>query len=304
MGDRLRDRVAVVTGAGGGIGRGIALALAAEGAKVVVNDLGCDTNGTGTSSTPADNVVAEIRQRGGEVAASYDSVATPEGGINIINTAIEKFGGIDILVNNAVAGRSSLIFDMSPEIWEEMIRVTLSGYFFCTQPAAIFMRQQRSGRIINMTSGAAFMGYPGGAHYSAAKGGVMGFTRTLALEVGRYGITANAIAPAAFTKAAAARRQAEAEMGLPISVAPQMEKLAPEDVAPIVVYLATDAAADINGNIFGAMGGQISLYTYPTPVKSIHKNGRWTLDELQEIMPATLAIGMVNPAPPESSEPS
>ena len=310
MGDRLKDRVAVVTGAGRGIGRGIAIALAAEGARVVVNDLGGAADGGGASKSPADEVIAEIKKNGGEAVANYDSVATVEGGENIIKTAVDAFGKIDILVNNAGILRDRMVFNMAPEEWDAVMKVHLYGVFNCTKPAAILMRQQRSGRIISMSSTSGLIGNPGQANYGAAKAGIAGFTRVVARDLGRYGVTANCIAPAADTRMTLSEevlraRQIRAEKGisggggdLRTDAAPAIRD--PDDIAPIVVYLCTDAAAGINGYAFGAGGGTISLHANPVPLKTIHKEGRWTLDELLQIMPSTLARDLVNPAPPQS----
>ena len=198
-----------------------------------------------------------------------------------------------------------MVFNMSPEEWDAVVKVHLYGVFNCTRPAAFLMRQQRSGRIINMTSSVGFTGIMGGTNYAAAKAGIAGFTRGCALELGKYDITVNAIAPGARTRMSDevdVERETSAERGA--AGASEESRAAsilrePEDVAPIVVFLATDDAANINGYVFGASGGQISLYSNPTPVKSIHKDGRWTLDELLNLMPTTLAAGLVNPSPPQ-----
>ncbi len=309
MGDRLAGKAAVVTGAGRGVGRGIALALAAEGARVVVNDLGCERDGTGSSHIPADEVVAEIKKRGGVAVANYDTVATVEGGDNIIKTCIDTFGKIDILVNNAGILRDRMIFNMSSEEWDAVIKVHLYGLFNCTKPAAAFMRRQRYGRIINTSSTSGLVGNLGQANYGAAKAGIAGFTRVCARDLGRYGITVNCYAPSAATR---------------MTISPEMEKSLkrriergeitperaatrrppdPEDNAPIVVYLASDYAANINGQVFFSVGGALHLCYHPIPPqKSIYKEGRWTLDELIRIMPSTLCAGIINPAPPETDE--
>jgi NAD(P)-dependent dehydrogenase (short-subunit alcohol dehydrogenase family) len=305
MGDMLKGKVAVVTGAGRGIGRGIAIALAAEGAKVVVNDLGGGPNGTGAAQEPADEVVAEIKKNGGEAVANYDTVATVEGGENIIKTAVDTFGKIDILVNNAGILRDRMIFNMTPEEWDAVLKVHLYGVYNCTRPAAALMRQQRSGRIISMSSTSGLIGNAGQANYGAAKAGIAGFTRVIARDLGRYGVTANTIAPAAGTRLTLSPEMEEA-MRRRIARGEITEEQArarrpadPDDVAPIVVFLCTDAAADINGYTFGASGGRIDLHTDPVPVKSLYKDGRWTLDELVRIMPATLARDLRNVAPPQ-----
>ena len=304
MGDRLKDKIAVVTGAGRNIGRGVAIALAEQGAKVVVNDLGGAVDGSGAATSPADEVVAEIKSKGGEAVANYDSVATVEGGNNIIKTAIDNFGRIDILVNNAGILRDRMVFNMAPEEWDSVMKVHLYGVFNCTKPAAILMRQQRSGRIISMSSTSGLIGNSGQANYGAAKAGIAGFTRVVSRDLGKYGITVNCIAPGAGTRMTLseevlAARQIRLERGV-ASAGGEREMPGPDDVAPIVVFLCTDAADNINGCTFGAAGGRISLHTDPVSIKSIFKEGRWTLDELMEIMPTTLMADLVNPAPPPS----
>jgi len=308
MGDRLKDRVAVVTGAGRGIGRGIAILMASEGAKVVVNDLGGSVDGSGAEKKVADEVVAEIKEAGGEAVGNYDSVTTVEGGENIIKTAVDNFGKLDILVNNAGILRDRMIFNMSPEEWDAVLKVHLYGVFNCTKPACVLFRQQRSGRVISMSSTSGLIGNSGQANYGAAKAGIAGFTRVIARDMGRYGVTCNAIAPGASTRMTMsdevlAAYKIRAEKGVtggggaqsPVG-APTLRS--PDDIAPIVVFLATDAASEINGQTFGASGGTISLYQNPEPKKSIHKDGRWTLDELDSILPGTLLAGLVNPSPP------
>lgn len=309
MGNRLKGKVAVVTGAGRSIGRGIAILLAAEGASVVVNDLGGAVNGTGADIKVADQVVAEIKAKKGKAVANYDSVTTVEGGENIINTAIKSFGKLDILINNAGILRDRMIFNMSPEEWDAVIKVHLYGVFNCTKPAAVLMRQQRSGRIISMSSTSGLIGNPGQANYGAAKGGIAAFTRVVSRDLGRYGICVNAIAPGAATRMTMseevlAGRKLRAEKGVSGGSGPeasneQMALREPDDVAPMVVWLCTDAAAKINGATFGVAGGRISLHTDPVPIKEIFKDGRWTLDELDRLIPVTLAAGLVNPSPPQ-----
>jgi len=309
MGERLKGKVAVITGAGRGIGRAHALAFAAEGAKVVVNDLGGTADGTGADKAPADEVVAEIKKMGGEAVANYDTVVTMEGGERIIKAAIDKFGRLDILVNNAGVLRDRMVFNMTEEEWDTVINVHLKGHFACTKHACIIFRQQRSGRIIN-TSSVAGLGNMGQANYSAAKEGIVGFTRTVARDMGRYGVTCNAIRPGAATRMtmtpelqAAWEKRAAAGLGGagPSAEAdvPALASFAPEDISPIVVFLCTDEAANINGYTFDVHGGEIGLYSEPIQVRSILKEGIWTVDELCEIVPTTLAAGLVNPSPPQ-----
>ncbi|MBM3183311.1 MAG: SDR family oxidoreductase [Chloroflexi bacterium] len=307
MGKRLAGKVAVVTGSGRGIGRAEALALAAEGAKVVVNDLGSASDGSGASHSPADEVVAEIKKLGSDAVANYDSVATPEGGENIIKTAIDKFGRLDILVNNAGILRDRMVFNMSEEEWELVMKVHLYGTFHCAKPACVIFRQQKSGRIIN-TSSIAGLGNMGQANYSAAKEGIVGFTRTVARDMGKYGVTCNAIRPNAGTrmtlspelKAAWEKQKATgAATGIDGSIVEMLEKATPDMIAPLVVYLATDEAANVNGYTFFVGGGVIGIYSEPQVTTQIEKPGVWTLDELLDIMPKKITAGLVNPAPPK-----
>jgi NAD(P)-dependent dehydrogenase (short-subunit alcohol dehydrogenase family) len=299
MGDRLKGKVAIVTGAGGGIGRGHALALASEGAKIVVNDLGGAVDGSGSSSSAADKVVAEIKAAGGEAVANHDSVTTVEGGENIVKTAIDAFGKLDILVNNAGILRDRMVFNMSPEEWDSVLKVHLYGHFNTTKPACVVFRQQKSGRIIN-TSSTSGLGNRGQSNYAAAKEGIVGFTRTVAIEMGRYGATCNAIRPNAGTRMTmsddmkqAAERSGRGE------IVKYMESMKPEDIAPMIVWLASDASANVNGRTFFVQTGRIALYSEPVQEKVIEKQGGFTIDELFEKMPTTLAADLVNLSPPE-----
>ncbi len=312
MGDLLKDKVAVVTGSGRGLGRAFVMALADEGAKVVVNDLGIELDASGATRGPADDVVAEIRQRGGTAVANYDSVATPEGGENIINTAVENFGKIDILVNNAGVLRDRMVFNLSDEDWDIVIKTHLYGHFYCSRAACRLMRQQKSGRIIGISSigggGPAPLANPGQTNYTAAKAGIIGLIRTLALEMGRYGVTCNVLFPAARTRMSwnpaleeAWRKRQEA--GVVDSSTYALEGLAtgefaPEDVAPMVVYLASDAASNINGCVFHVMGKAIHQYSAMEPIRSIFSRDKWTVAELLEFFPQSIGRDIVNPAPP------
>ena len=238
----LKDRVAVITGAGNGIGRAHAIAMAEQGAKVVVNDIGTSTDGTGTSTVPADKVAAEILEAGGEAVTSYDSVATEEGAAAIIDTAVEHFGRIDILVNNAGVVREPRDIDeVSFEDWDIVLRTHLYGMFFTLKRACSYMKKQKYGRIINTASHTAF-GWRGFADYSAAKEGIVGMTRTVARDVAEFGITVNAIRPIAAWRGT--------KEDVPLVAANR-----PEDVASLVVYLASEPAGNINGQIFEVWKG-------------------------------------------------
>lgn len=299
MGDRLKGKVAVVTGAGRGIGRGEALALASEGARVVVNDFGGAADGTGGAQSPADEVVAEIRQAGGEAVANYDSVATSEGGENVIRSAIDGFGQLDILVNNAGILRDRMIFNTTDEEWDAVLKVHLYGHFYTTRHACVIFRQQRSGRII-MTSSASGLGSMGQANYSAAKEGIVGLTRTVALDMGKYGVTCNAIRPNAGTRLTLSDElKAAWERSGRHGAIERVRQTRPEDIAPLVVWLASNDAAHVNGRTFYVQTGRVALYSEPAHDRTMVKKGSFSIDEMFDFMASTLAAGLVNPAPPQ-----
>ncbi|MBN1689963.1 MAG: SDR family NAD(P)-dependent oxidoreductase [Dehalococcoidia bacterium] len=301
----LDGKVAVITGSGRGLGKAEALLFASEGARIVINDLGGGSDGAGSASVPADEVVAEIKKMGGQAVANYDSVATWKGGENIIKTAVDTFGKIDILVNNAGILRDRMVFNMTEDEWDIIQKVHLYGHFFCTRHACAFFRQQRSGRIIN-TSSQAGLGNLGQANYSAAKEGIVGFTRTVALDMAKYGVTTNCIRPIAATRltltpelqAAMEKKAKEGGGGLGLDIGAELKKMAPEHIAPLVVYLATDAAGGINGKTFFVGGGEVGIYSEPAVVTSIFKDGVWTVKELADLMPKSLTKGMLPPPPP------
>jgi NAD(P)-dependent dehydrogenase (short-subunit alcohol dehydrogenase family) len=284
MAQRLKGKSAAVTGGGDGIGRGVALALAAEGAKVVVNDIARESDGT----SKADNVVAEIVKAGGSAVVNYDSVATMSGGDNIVKAATDNFGRIDILVCCAGNHNRMHMVDMTEKDWDSIIEVHLKGHFTCCRAAAVEMVKQKSGRIINFSSRAAFsyfVGPPNSVAYAAAKAGILGLTAQLSGELKEYGITVNAILPSAVTKLFPEER-------------PKVgggDTGAPDTVAPIVAYLATDEAKDITGQFFYATGGDICIYSRPIQIPGPHmfirKADKWTVDELVEVIPPLVKLG-------------
>jgi len=301
MADRLKGKVVVVTGAGGGIGRGHALAFASEGAKVVVNDVGAAVTGQGASSTPAQKVVDEIKALGGEAVPNFDSVSVKEGAENIIKTAVDKFGKLDVLVNNAGILRDRMIYNMSDEEFESVIKVHIYGHFFCTRAACVLFRQQKSGRIIN-TASTSGLGNRGQSNYSIAKEGIVGLTRTVAQEMGRYGVTCNAIRPNAGTRMTLSddMKQAAARTGSD-GMIKMLEMMKPEDIAPLVVFLASDAAANINGRTFFVQTGRIALYSEPEQIKNISKPGvGFTIDEVFDLLPKNVTGDLVNRFPPQA----
>jgi len=238
-------KVAIITGAGGGLGRSHALELAKRGALIVVNDLGGASDGTGASETAAQKVVDEIKAAGGEAVANYDSVATPEGGAAIVQTAVDTFGRIDIIINNAGILRDTSFKNMTPDQLNPVLDVHLRGAFYVTQPAWQIMRDQGYGRIINTSSGAGIFGNFGQTNYGAAKMGLVGFTRVLAVEGAKNDIKANAIAPVAKT------RMTEELLG------PAADKLAPELVTPVVTYLAHEDCP-VSGEVYSVGGGRVA----------------------------------------------
>ena len=294
----LEGKVAIITGAGRGIGKALALQLAEEGAGVVVNDAGVGPDGAGHDDGPAEQVVAEIKARGLTSVANYDSVATMEGGESIIKTALDSFGRLDILVNNAGILRDRMIFNMTEREWDDVIAVHLKGHFACVKPAAVLMRQQRYGRIINFSSESGLWGNAGQANYGAAKSGIAGLTRVVARDLGRYGVTCNAIAPRAMTRLTATIPQQRPGAAPADAPRPELlEQLAPDFVAPMVCYLAGDHAWNVNGQIFLVYAGTVALLNHPLPSRTIFKKGMWTLDELSGAVPQMLE-GSRNPAPP------
>ena len=307
MGERLKDKVAVVTGAGRGIGRGIALLMAEEGAKVVVNDFGGGPDGSGGDKSPADEVVDEIKAQGGEAAANFDSVASSEGGENIIKTALDSFGQLDILVCNAGILRDRMVFNTTDEEWDDVLKVHLYGTFYCTRAACRIFRNQRSGRIITFSSESG-LGSLGQANYSAAKEGIIGLTRTVARDMGKYGITCNSIRPRAGTRLTlteelriAIERKKAAGVG-DTGTGLELTALQPEDVAPLVVFLALDEAANINGYDFMIGGGTIGLFSQPVVVDEIHKEGMWDVEEIIKLAPPFITANLENPVPPVLKE--
>jgi 3-oxoacyl-[acyl-carrier protein] reductase len=290
---RLDGRVAIVTGAGGGIGKEHALLLAQEGASVVVNDIGVRT---GAGAGP---VVAEIVAAGGEAVASTSS-ATWDGAADIVQSALDTFGRVDILVNNATAGLNNDLWKFTEEQWDLTFDVNLKGYFALIRDAAPHMARQGRGAIVNTSSSSGF-GHPSHVAYSAAKEGVVGLTRTAAKELGRFGIRCNAIRPLAVGQAVLEFREQTASwqrlMDLTMGARTQgmdPESVHPRMISPFVVWLCTDAASGVNGRSFFVSGGRVSLLSEPKLSKTIERDGVWTLDELDTVAAAELVDGLTN----------
>ncbi len=263
----LEGKVVAVTGGGGGIGRGVALASAAEGAKVVVADYGVSMAGEDPSSEVAEAVVAEIVKAGGEALAVADDISKMDAGERLITTAVETYGRIDGVV--AVAGilRERMLFNMSEDEWDAVVATHLKGHFTVFRAAAAVMRKQESGALVGFTSG-AFAGSVAQANYAAAKGGIVSLVRSAAVGLHRYGITANAIAPVARTRMSANVPTELAEMG------------DPEDVAPMVVYLLSDQAKHVTGQVYTVVGNKIAVWNQPVEVRAMWAEGRWTPEQI------------------------
>ncbi len=289
---RLDDRVAVVTGAGRGIGKEIALLMAREGAKVVVNDLGGHTDGTGTTNI-AEEVVEEIRAMGGEAVANTESVAEVAGGESMVKSALDAFGGMDILVNNAGILRDKTIFNMQEADWDAVMAVHLKGHYCCSRPFAKYIRENNhtGARIINFSSVSGLYGNFGQANYGAAKAGIAGFSRVLALELAKYACTVNTISPGALTRMTIPLRENRGEKV-------EDEDLAaggPQHIAPIVVWLAAPESAGITAEIFHTGRGGVGIMQQPRVIKQFKKtNGTWTQDELDLAVPQLIEAKAAN----------
>jgi len=289
----LDGRVAVITGSGRGIGREFALCMAREGAKVVVNDVGVSLDGRGSEEDPAASVCREIEALGGQAGPNYDSVTDFEAAGRIVQTAVDAFGTVDILVNNAGIVRDRTLVKMDEEDFDAVIAVHLKGSFNCARHAAPLMKDQGYGRIINITSSAGLRGNFGQTNYGAAKAGLMGMTFIWALELGRYGITVNAVAPAGATRMTAALFERA-------GTAPPPEQ-DPALNAPLVAFLASERAGHVNGQILGRTDYAFTLFQHPKQIAFMWRDGGWTPELVAENFDQMLGqhlqtVGMVMPA--------
>ena len=277
---RLNGKIAVVTGAGRGIGKETALFLASEGAKVVVNDLGGNTDGTGGTQI-ADEVVEEIKSAGGDAVANYDSVSEFAGGQSIFQTAIDAFGGMDILINNAGILRDKTLFNMEENDWDQVIAVHLKGHFNCTKPFASYIREtnRMDCRIINMSSVSGLYGNFGQTNYGAAKAGIAGFTRSLSFEMAKYKCTVNTISPGAATRMTidlikAAGREVDVNDW----------KQGPQQLAPVITWLCCDEASDVTNQIIHVQNGTVGIMQQPAVIESFLSEELWSLDQLDRVI--------------------
>lgn len=269
----LKGKVAIVTGSGRGIGRGIALLMAEKGAKVVVNDLGTSSEGQGQDASPAAEVVKEIKAAGGEAMANADSVSSFEGATNMVSATLKAFGRVDIVVNNAGILRDRMLHKMAPDDWKAVMDVHLGGHYNMCRATVNLFREQNFGRFINFTSTSGLIGNFGQTNYGAAKLGIVAFTRILALETKKYNITANCISPFAWTRMTGSIPVTDEASKARVE---KVKRMRAEDIAPVAVWLASDAAKDVTGQIFGVRAGEIMVFSVPRPLRSVHHQGGWS----------------------------
>ncbi len=276
----LEGKVAVVTGAGGGIGREIAIMMAAAGAKIIINDVGASLTGEGGSATPAQQTKAIIEQKGGVAEINTDSVASWGSAEKIIQAALDHFGRIDIVMNNAGILRDVIFHRMTEDDWNSVIAVHLNGSFYTSRAAATHFRKQESGAMVHISSTSGLIGNFGQANYSAAKLGITALSKSIALDMARYNVRSNCIAPFAWSRMTSSIPANSPEQQARLE---KIKMMTPDKNAPMAVFLASDAAKDVTGQVFGTRHNEIFLFSSPKPIRSIHHDGGWTPEEIANI---------------------
>lgn len=283
----LDGKVVIVTGAGGGIGRDIALMAGAHGAKVVVNDIGASLGGSGQDDGPANQVVKEIKDAGGEAVASLDSVADSDGAKRIVETARRTFGRLDGVVNNAGILRDAFFHKITEEEWDRVLKVHLYGSFNVSRAAAALFKDQQSGSFVHMTSTSGLIGNLAQANYSAAKLGIVGLSKSIALDMQRSNVRSNCVAPFAWSRMISSIKVDTPEQKERVA---RLQQMTPAKVAPIVVYLLSDRASSVNGQIFSVRNNEIFLFSQPRPLRSVQRSDGWTPEQIADhAMPALAA---------------
>ncbi len=275
----VQDKVVVVTGAGGGIGRDMALALAAAGAKVVVNDIGTSTSGEGTDAGPAQKVVEEIKAAGGQAVANMDSVAEAAAAGRIVQCALDSFGRIDGVVNNAGILRDRFFHKMSLDEWDAVLKVHLYGSYYMSRAAANHFKEQESGAFVHMTSTSGLIGNFGQANYSAAKLALVALSKSIALDMQKFNVRSNCIAPFAWSRMIGSIPTDTPEQQARVA---KIQQMTPNKIAPLAVYLLSDAAKDVNAQVFAVRNNEIFLMSQPRPVRSVHRSEGWTAEYIAE----------------------
>ncbi|HLU02374.1 MAG TPA: SDR family oxidoreductase [Advenella sp.] len=284
----LEGKVAIVTGAGRGIGREIALMMAAEGASVVANDMGASLDGEGNDNAPASQTVQEIIANGGAAVANFNSVADHDSMRDMVAEAVKAFGTVDIVVNNAGILRDSIFHKMTFEQWDAVIKVHLYGSFNVSRAAAEIFRKQESGAFVHMVSTSGLIGSIGQANYAAAKLGIAGLSRSLAMEMSRFNVRSNCIAPSAFSRMIESVPGATPEEK-EANLAKRRQQTRPEQIAPLAVFLASDAAKGVSGQILGARGNEFYLYNQTRPIRTLHRADGWTPATVAQQLPKAWA---------------
>jgi NAD(P)-dependent dehydrogenase (short-subunit alcohol dehydrogenase family) len=277
----LQDKVVIVTGAGRGIGRAIAVAMAAEGARVVVNDIGVSLSGEGSDQTPADQVVAEIKKAGGQAIANFDSVSEWAGAHRIVDMALNSYGRLDCVVNNAGIVRDVIFHKMTEQDWDAVVNVMLKGSFNVSRAAAPHFREQQSGSLIHMTSTAGLVGNVGQANYASAQLGIVALSKSIALDMMRFNVRSNCIAPAGLTRMNSSVPTETPEQKLR---AERRKLVTPEQNAPLCIFLASDVSKDVTGQVFAVRRNEIFLMSQSRPIRSVHRSEGWTGQKVADHM--------------------